>query len=100
MQVSTETPQLPENVPQELAAIVYRLLAKQREQQFPDARTVRAALERYRSNMSHKGRGDTSDPLLDIHTVGAVADTANRPLPEALRPRQIDFVESVLDTDR
>ncbi|MDC0673303.1 serine/threonine-protein kinase [Nannocystis radixulma] len=100
MQVSTETPQLPDNVPQELAAIVYRLLAKQREQRFPDARTVRAALERYRSNMSHKGRGDTSDPLLDIHTVGAVADTANRPLPEALRPRQIDFVESVLDTDR
>lgn len=99
MQVSTETPQLPDNVPQELAAIVYRLLAKQREQRFPDARTVRAALERYRSNMSHKGRGDTSDPLLDI---GAVAgtDTASRPLPEALRPRQIDFVESVLQTDR
>jgi len=99
MQVSTETPQLPDNVPQELAAIVYRLLAKQREQRFPDARTVRAALERYRSNMSHKGRGDTSNPLLDI---GALAgtDTANRPLPEALRPRQIDFVESVLDTDR
>ncbi|MBZ5709801.1 serine/threonine-protein kinase [Nannocystis pusilla] len=100
MQVSTETPQLPDNVPQELAAIVYRLLAKQREQRFPDARTVRAALERYRSNMSHKGRGDTSNPLLDIGGVGAVADTANRPLPEALRPRQIDFVESVLDTDR
>ncbi|MFY0537979.1 protein kinase domain-containing protein [Nannocystis pusilla] len=98
MQVSTEPPQLPDNVPQELAAIVYRLLAKQREQRFPDARTVRAALERYRSNMSHKGRGDTSDPLLDIGSV--TTDTATRPLPEALRPRQLDFVESVLQTDR
>jgi serine/threonine protein kinase len=98
MQVSTEPPQLPDNVPQELAAIVYRLLAKQREQRFPDARTVRAALERYRSNMSHKGRGDTSDPLIDIGSV--TTDTATRPLPEALRPRQIDFVESVLQTDR
>ncbi|WAS93327.1 serine/threonine-protein kinase [Nannocystis punicea] len=99
MQVSTETPQLPDNVPQELAAIVYRLLSKQREQRFPDARTVRAALERYRSNMSHKSRGDTSDPLLDIGGA-ATTDTASRPLPEALRPRQIDFVESVLQTDR
>lgn len=99
MQVSTEAPPLPDTVPQELAAIVYRLLAKQREQRFPDARTVRLALERYRSSLSPKGRRDTSDPLTDIGTA-AGSDPANRPLPEALRPRSIDFVESVLDTDR
>jgi serine/threonine protein kinase len=47
MQVSTEPPALPPQVPQELAGVIFRLLAKQKEQRFPDARTVRMALERY-----------------------------------------------------
>lgn len=96
MQVSTETPPLPDVVPQELAAIVFRLLAKQRDQRYPDARTVRAALERYQSTLSPKGRRDTADPLLDT---ASATGSGIRPLPEALRPRRIDFVESVLDTN-
>ncbi|HEY8379570.1 MAG TPA: serine/threonine-protein kinase [Nannocystis sp.] len=99
MQVSTEPPPLPDSVPQELAAIVYRLLAKQREQRFPDARTVRAALERYKSSLAPRARGEMSDPLLDVAALTG-AEQGARPLPEALRPRSIDFVESVLDTDR
>lgn len=102
MQVSTEPPPLPPTVPQELAAIIMRLLAKQKEQRFPDARTVRIALERYRESLSPRGRGKSGDsnPLMDVVTGGgpdlsglvAVA----RPLPDALRPRPLTLVESML----
>jgi len=102
MQVSTEPPPLPPSVPQELAAIIMRLLAKQKEQRFPDARTVRIALERYRESLSPRGRGKAgeSNPLMDVVTTGgpdlsglvAVA----RPLPDALRPRPLTLVESML----
>ena len=104
MQVSTEPPPLPPTVPQELAAIIMRLLAKQKEQRFPDARTVRIALERYRESLSPRGRGKKSgdsDPLMDVVTGGgpdlsglvAVA----RPLPDALRPRPLTLVEAMLN---
>ncbi len=109
MQVSTEPPPLPQSVPQELAAIIMRLLAKQKEQRFPDARTVRIALERYRESLSPRRRGkggkggkaEDSDPLMDVVTNGgpdlsgliAVA----RPLPDALRPRPLTLVESMLN---
>ncbi|MBA3546057.1 MAG: serine/threonine protein kinase [Nannocystis sp.] len=104
MQVSTEPPPLPQSVPQELAAIIMRLLAKQKEQRFPDARTVRIALERYRESLSPRRRGKGGkgdDPLTDVVTNGgpdlsgliAVA----RPLPDALRPRPLTLVESMLN---
>ena len=102
MQVSTEPPQLPHSVPQELAAVIMRLLAKQKEQRFPDARTVRIALERYRESFGPRKRKGDSNPLMDVVTSGgpdlsslvAVA----RPLPDALRPRPLTLVESMLDT--
>ncbi len=102
MQVSTEPPALPPEVPQELAAVVYRLLAKQKEQRFPDARTVRIALERYRDSLGiHKAAG--SDPLMDVATTGGPdlsgLVAVGRPLPDALRPRPLTMVESMLDTD-
>lgn len=101
MQVSNQPPALPDAVPQELAAIVYRLLAKQPEQRYPDARTVRAALERYKSTLANKKMSESSDPLLDINhgnaeTTGLVP--TGRPLPEALRPRQLTMVDGLIDT--
>lgn len=105
MQVSNPPPPLPDSVPQELAAIVFRLLAKQPDQRFPDARTVRLALERYRSSLDPKRAGG-SDPLLDVATgAGVNPDLSGliataRPLPEALRPRPLTLVEGLLDTRR
>ena len=102
MQVSTEPPPLPPSVPQELAAVIFRLLAKPKEQRFPDARTVRIALERYRESLSPRKAG-TSDPLLDVVTSGGPDLSGlvaiNRPLPDALRPRPLTMVESMMDTD-
>lgn len=100
MQVSTEPPPLPNAVPQELTAIVMRLLAKQKDQRFPDARTVRMALERYRGALTPKAKG-SADPLLDIATTGGtdLSGMINvaKPLPDALRPRPMTLVESMLD---
>ena len=105
MQVSTEPPQLPHSVPQELAAIIFRLLAKQKEQRYPDARTVRIALERYRESLNPRGpKAAGSDPLLDVVTTGGPDLSGlvaiNRPLPDALRPRPLTMVEAMMDTDR
>ena len=102
MQVSTEPPQLPNAVPQELTAIIMRLLAKQKDQRYPDARTVRMALERYRGALDPKGRGG-ADPLIDIATTGGPdlsgLVSVAKPLPDALRPRPMTLVESMLDQD-
>jgi serine/threonine protein kinase len=102
MQVSTEPPQLPNAVPQELTAIIMRLLAKQKDQRYPDARTVRMALERYRGALDPKGRGG-ADPLTDIATTGGPdlsgLVSVAKPLPDALRPRPMTLVESMLDQD-
>jgi serine/threonine protein kinase len=105
MQVSTEPPPLPPSVPQELAAIIFRLLAKQKEQRYPDARTVRIALERYRESLNPRGaKAAGSDPLLDVVTTGGPDLSGlvaiNRPLPDALRPRPLTMVEAMMDTDR
>lgn len=100
MQVSTEPPQLPPQVPAELTAIIMRLLAKQKEQRYPDARTVRIALERYRDASAPRG-GKAGDPLLDvIHSGGPDLSglvSVAKPLPDALRPRPMTLVESMLD---
>jgi serine/threonine protein kinase len=101
MQVSTEPPQLPHTVPQELQGIIFRLLAKQKEQRYPDARTVRLALERYRDTLHPRGRSAASDPLLDVVTSGGPDLSGQiaipRPLPDALRPRPLTLVESMMD---
>lgn len=104
MQVSNPPPPLPDGVPQELAAIVFRLLAKQPEQRFPDAKTVRLALERYRTTLDPRKKAGGSDPLLDVGGGGgpdlsSLLPTA-RPLPDALRPRPLTLVEGLLDTRR
>jgi len=103
MQVSTEPPPLPPSVPQELAAIIFRLLAKQKEQRYPDARTVRIALERYRESLSPRsGKSGGSDPLMDIVASGGDLSGLTaiaRPLPDALRPRPMTLVESMMDAD-
>jgi serine/threonine protein kinase len=98
MQVSTEPPPLPPTVPAELAAIVYRLLAKQKEQRYPDARTVRIALERYRSSLMPK-HGKQEDALMDVVTTGGPdlsgLVSVAKPLPEALRPRPLTLADSL-----
>ncbi len=104
MQVSNPPPPLPDGVPQEVAAIVFRLLAKQPDQRFPDAKTVRLALERYRSTLDPRKKAGGSDPLLDVGHGGgpdlsSLLPTA-RPLPDALRPRPLTLVEGLLDTRR
>ena len=100
MQVSTEPPQLPDAVPKELTAIIMRLLAKQKDQRFPDARTVRMALERYRGALDPKGR---DNQLLDIATTGGPdlsgLVSVAKPLPDALKPRPMTLVESMLDQE-
>ncbi len=102
MQVSTEPPALPPQVPQELAAVIFRLLAKQKEQRFPDARTVRIALERYLDTLGSgkgkgKGKGKADEALTDVVTTGGPDLSGlvaiNRPLPDALRPRPLTLVE-------
>lgn len=102
MQVSTEPPPLPNSVPQELTAIVMRLLAKQKDQRYPDARTVRMALERYRGALDPRAKNG-ANPLLDIATTGGndLSGMINvaKPLPDALRPRPMTLVESMLDQD-
>ena len=101
MQVSTEPPALPPQVPQELAGVIFRLLAKQKEQRFPDARTVRMALERYLetlgSGRNKHGKNKQDDALTDVVTTGGPDLSGlvaiNRPLPDALRPRPLTLVE-------
>lgn len=101
MQVSTDPPQLPPSVPQELAGIIFRLLAKAKEQRYPDARTVRIALERYRESLGG-GKGKGEEALVDVITTGGPDISGlvaiNRPLPEALRPRPLTLVESMMNT--
>ena len=105
MQVSTEPPPLPSTVPPELAAIILRMLAKQKEQRYPDARTVRIALERYRESLSPRsGRSASSDPLMDIAASNGHMDLSglvpvSKPLPDALRPRPMTMVEQMMNDD-
>jgi len=103
MQVSTEPPPLPPSVPQELAAVIFRLLAKAKEQRYPDARTVRIALERYGESLNPRNsRPGAVDPLTDIVASGgdlSGLSAVARPLPDALRPRPMTLVESMMDSD-
>jgi hypothetical protein len=81
--------------------VIFRLLAKQKEQRFPDARTVRIALERYLetlgSGRNKHGKNKQDDALTDVVTTGGPDLSGlvaiNRPLPDALRPRPLTLVE-------
>ncbi len=89
MQVSQDPAPLPERVPEDLAKIVYRLLAKQREDRFPDAKTVRKILLGYRKGLASRlARGESaaqSTPRLSTHVPRAAFHTA---LPDSLKPRE------------
>lgn len=89
MQVSQDPAPLPEIVPEDLAKIVYRLLAKQREDRFPDAKTVRKILVGYRKGLASRlARGESaaqSTLRLSVRAPQAAFHTA---LPDSLKPRE------------
>ncbi|MBK8260938.1 MAG: serine/threonine protein kinase [Nannocystis sp.] len=95
MQVSQEPPPLPASVPADLAAIVSRLLAKQRDQRFPDATTVRKILEGYRKSLSGRGSKtvDATRVVAAMMPPGAYHET----LPEGVRPRPLTTFELIAD---
>ena len=98
MQVSGEPPPLPGHVPAELAAVIQRLLAKHKEQRYPDAAALRGALERIRdagSPGSSKIDPTVVELVVDPSTSGTSPAT---PLPAALRPRTIGLLEAMMDT--
>jgi serine/threonine protein kinase len=91
MQINDEPPPLPASVPPVLAGVVMRLLAKPREQRFPDASALRDALERIRG--AWQAGGAPSATLVEFvagpHPSGSRAAPA---LPDALRPRSLGFM--------
>ncbi len=89
MQVSQDPPPLPPGVPEDLGAIVARLLAKQREARFPDAKTVRKMLIGYRKGLASrlaKGGGRRSS----TRKMSALAPRPefHNDLPDSLKPRE------------
>jgi serine/threonine protein kinase len=92
MQVSSDPPPLPDAVPHDLAAIIRRLLAKQREQRFPDAGALRVALERHRDAWSSGSDRDDPGPDPDPSQTDV-----SMPLPDALRPRTLSLTATVID---
>ena len=99
MQVSSDPPPLPDSVPRELAAIILRLLAKPRDDRFPDASALRGALEHFRD--ARTSAISSSDATLYDLSPGASASVTNTatPLPDVLRPRTIGFLEGIIDTE-
>ena len=93
MQVMEPPPPLPAAVPGELAAIILRLLAKSKDHRFADAGALRMALERCRGLTAS---GNTTDGY-----AASAPDLANRsngtPLPDALRPRTLRLLDTVVD---
>ncbi|MEZ4452145.1 MAG: serine/threonine-protein kinase [Nannocystaceae bacterium] len=91
MQVSQDPPPLPEHVPTDLAAIDLRLLAKQRENRYADASTVRKILEGYRKNLATRiARGETP---AEINASRILSNYGPPPsfhtaLPDTLQPRE------------
>ncbi|MCB9750380.1 MAG: protein kinase [Myxococcales bacterium] len=72
MQVSSDPPALPERVPSELAAIVYRLMMKDRDDRFPDATTVRKVLEGFLASYRQRV-GDDDDFILDDEPIPGIS---------------------------
>lgn len=95
MQVSQEPPPLPPSVPADLAAIVRRLLAKQRDQRFPDAATARKVLEGYRKTLVSSG-GKGIDATRVVTTL-PTSDNFHETLPEGVRPRPLTTFEIITD---
>ncbi|MEZ4381817.1 MAG: serine/threonine-protein kinase [Nannocystaceae bacterium] len=88
MQVSQDPPPLPDSVPEDLATIVFRLLAKQRDARFPDAKTVRKLLESYRKGLASRlARGDRGDRSTRRMSALAPTPAFHTDLPDALKPR-------------
>ncbi|MCA9635306.1 MAG: serine/threonine protein kinase [Myxococcales bacterium] len=88
MQVSQEPPPLPASVPADLAAIVGRLLHKQREARFPDAATVRKMMEGYRKVLAERvARGEKIASSTRKMPVMAPPPNFHTALPDTLRPR-------------
>ncbi len=89
MQVSQDPPPLPESVPEDLAKIVYRLLAKQREDRFPDAKTVRKLLIGYRKGLASRlARGESAAQSTQRLSAFAPSPAFHTALPASLRPRE------------
>ena len=98
MQVSQDPPPLPPGVPADLGTIVRRLLAKQRDQRFPDAATVRKVLEGYRKSLS-AGNSKTVDATRGVASLQP-PDTYHETLPEGVRPRPLTTFEIITDRRR
>ena len=89
MQVSQDPPPLPPSVPEDLGAIVARLLAKQREARFPDAKTVRKMLIGYRTGLASRlAKGGV--PRSSTRRMSALAPRPefHSDLPDSLKPRE------------
>lgn len=94
MQVSQDPPPLPDSVPEDLAAIVFRLLAKQRDARFPDAKTVRKLLQSYRKGLASRlARGDGDRPITRRMSALAPTPAFHTDLPDALKPRDTSRFE-------
>ncbi len=72
MQVSADPPPLPDRVPSELAAIVYRLMLKDRDDRFPDAVTVRKVLEGFLKSYRQRV-GDDDDFIPDNEPIPGIS---------------------------
>ncbi len=110
MQVSADPPPLPDRVPPQLAAIVMRLLAKRREDRFPDARTVRKVLTGFLKNFRKKFGDDDNfipddEPIPGISAAATLAPgdlgttaASIGALPASLQPRPRTFTDTMFQT--
>ena len=71
MQVSLDPPPLPEHVPEQLAAITYKLLAKQRDDRFATATEVHIALESLLPQLDLDGLAIPSHVVRDVSGIVA-----------------------------
>jgi len=107
MQVSAEPPPLPDRVPPQLSAIVMRLLAKRREDRFPDARTVRKVLSGFLKNYRERF-GDDDNFIPDDEPIPGISAAATLApgdlptiratvgaLPASLQPRPQTFTDTM-----
>jgi len=89
MQVSQDPPPLPPSVPEDLGAIVARLLAKQREARFPDAKTVRKMLIGYRTGLASRlAKGGVQRSVTRRMSALAPRPEFHSDLPDSLKPRE------------
>ncbi|MGB1016906.1 MAG: protein kinase domain-containing protein, partial [Nannocystaceae bacterium] len=112
MQVSAEPPALPERVPPQLSAIVMRLLAKRREDRFPDSRTVRKVLSGFLKSYRERFGDDDNfipddEPIPGISAAATLAPgdlptirASVGALPASLQPRPQTFTNTVFTRTR